>query len=355
MSNSNISLTTFPWKNGYYQSREMKGLLFLVNGDELLIHPTSGIPANLLDDPTAKGSWKYGNFGVAHPDVVKATDKTHCNVKMVAWDGILDIELNLNDEGTQLTFYGLTNCVDVLRWVSEEELEAIKESGDPVDAMPHQYKMNPGKEGKLVWISGAPGLGKSTCAMLLAKNAGYVYYEGDAFDFHKNPYVSTEVEEPTLAMISQKVLKDVPQYRIDGVAEGVHQIINYSQGKDYDFDKLCNFYTLLCQNIESEQERIGGNFAIAQAVGTRKVRNHVRNQLGPNLIFVILHMTKDEQKDRIRARHGDAESFGESLEKCYDLYEPAGEDEPNTRHCLITEDMSREDVTEKILQLVEGF
>merc|ERR1719189_1178360 len=77
--------------------------------------------------------------------------------------------------------------------------------------MTHEYKEQPENQGKLVWLSGAPGLGKSTSGMLLGRKAGYVYYEADAFMQHLNPYVSTDVEEPTLAMMTQNFLKGVPQ------------------------------------------------------------------------------------------------------------------------------------------------
>ena len=69
-------------------------------------------------------------------------------------------------------------------------------------------------------MSGAPGLGKSTSGMYLSKSAGYVYYEADAFGAHINPYVPTNVAEPTLATFKQKPLKNVPQERIDAVNNG---------------------------------------------------------------------------------------------------------------------------------------
>ena len=353
MDDPNKKTSTLPWKDGYYHCRKMKSQLFLIDGENLLMHPISGKPTNLLENPSAKGRWKYGNFGEAHPDVAIATGKTHYNVEMVAISGMWKVGLVLNEDGNRLTFYGLTQCVDVLEWISDEALQEYIATGDPADAMPHQYQMNPGREGKLVWLSGAPGLGKSTSGMLLARNEGYVYYEADAFGANMNPYVSTEVEEPTLAMITQQFLKGVPQDRIDKVFEGVQQLRDFSQGKHIDFEKLCNYYTSLSENIKSEQKRIGGNFAIAHAAATRKIRDHLRKILGPNVIFVVLYMSKEDQEARIRARHKNADHFVDRLIKMYDFYESAGEDEPNTIQCVITKDMSRDEVIQKITLLLK--
>ena len=54
---------------------------------------------------------------------------------------------------------------------------------------------------------GPPGAGKSTSAQLLARSEGYVYYEADCFGMFVNPFVDPNVEEPTLAMGSQRPLK----------------------------------------------------------------------------------------------------------------------------------------------------
>ena len=48
-----------------------------------------------------------------------------------------------------------------------------KDTGDPIDDPPSRhYKIQPEYQGRLVWISGAPGLGKSTTAQLLARDHG---------------------------------------------------------------------------------------------------------------------------------------------------------------------------------------
>merc|ERR1719189_1608863 len=103
-------------------------------------------------------------------------------------------------------------------------------------------------------------------------------------------------------MIGQKFLKGVPQYRIDGIATGLASFLNFIQGREYDEVKVADFYRLMSEDIAREQKRIGGDFAIAQAVPSRKFRDVIRNQLGPKLVFVVLHMTKEEQIARVKAR-----------------------------------------------------
>ena len=66
---------------------------------------------------------------------------------------------------------------------------------------------NKNLSGKLVWLSGAPGMGKSTSAQYLAKDHGFVYYEADAFAHLRNPFVNLETDNPSMAITTQKVLK----------------------------------------------------------------------------------------------------------------------------------------------------
>lgn len=346
--------TTTPWKNGYWHSRKMPAVLYLVDGENILMHPASGKPTFIHKNPMAKVSWTYGDYGEAHPGIAQATGKSRCNVMIVGMGGIWKSPAVLSDTGESLTCYGMTHSVDVLEWLSEAEHAKFMASGDPVDDIPHPYKVQPENQGKLVWLSGAPGLGKSTTAMMLGKSAGYVYYEADAFMSHMNPYVSTDASDPSVAMFSQKFLRGVPQDRIDVVARGKAPFLDIVAGRDYDFDLLCLFYKFMCMDIAREQSRIGGEFAVAQAVPKRKIRDFIRGILGSNLIFVVLHMSKEDQGARLRARHGDQKTFAAKLENMYNLYEQAGDDEPNTINCVVTKDMSRDDVYNKVLELLKN-
>ena len=59
----------------------------------------------------------------------------------------------------------------------------------------------------MLWITGAPGLGKSTVAQMLGRDHGFVCYEGDCFGNCMNPYIPLEAESPSLAQWNQKVLR----------------------------------------------------------------------------------------------------------------------------------------------------
>merc|ERR1719189_3552693 len=104
-------------------------------------------------------------------------------------------------------------------------------------------------------------------------------------------------------MMSQKFLKGVPQERIDAISDAEPAMMAMFDAKEYDFESVANWYTFMCKDIAREQKRIGGDFAVAQAVPTRKLRDHIRKQLGPNLIFVVMHMSKEDQYERVKARH----------------------------------------------------
>ena len=351
---ASVTSSLTPWRDGCYHTTTEPGKLWLVDGENLVMHAASGTPSN-TENRIYKGTWKFGDFGEAIPDVAKKSGKSRYNVDMTILGGKWCPKAVLSDDGTRLTHYGIGHCVDEFTWMSDEEVENFKETGDPSDAMPHQYKEDPDNQGKLIWLSGAPGLGKSTSGLLLARKANYVYYEADAFMNHANPYVSIDVDDPTIAMLSQNFLKGVPQDRIDAVADGMDDMIKMVEGCGYDLEKVWNFYKAMCDDVIRERKRIGGNWAIAQVAPTRVIRDRIREHLGSELIFVVLDMSRKDQKDRIKARHGDEESIIELLTRCYDVCEPAAEDEPNAIHLLVTKDMSKDDVVNKIVMSLKRY
>ena len=156
-----------------------------------------------------KGTWIYGDFGPAPKDIIEASGIQNYNVKidytMFKMFGVI------NESGTQMISKSfLPNApLDITKWVSDEEIEALKEDREPAEApeTPAYIKHRPGKPGKLLWFSGPPGAGKSTTAQLLARNHGYVYYEADCLSIFVNPFVDIMDPNPSMAQMTQKPLK----------------------------------------------------------------------------------------------------------------------------------------------------
>ena len=121
-------------------------------------------------------------------------------------------------------------------------------------------------------------------------------------------------------------------------------------------EKWGPMYQEMGKDIARQRKRLGGDWAIAQAVFTRAQRDALRKIIGPDLVFIVLQMTKDCQKKRLLARHGtddpSTEEFVKVLNDIYDLYDSAEDDEENAYNIMITEDMSIDDVMEKVLEIV---
>ena len=102
---------------------------------------------------------------------------------------------------------GMYKDCETYNWISMEDLMEFKETCDPANAPSTSYKMQPENPGKLLWVTGAPGSGKTTSSFMLAKKAGFVYFEADCYMLHANPYVPLDVENPGSAFFKQPPLK----------------------------------------------------------------------------------------------------------------------------------------------------
>ena len=130
-----------------------------------------------------------------------------------------------------------------------------------------------------------------------------------------------------------------------------------SKGSKIDLEKSSNFYKHVAMNVKHEKERIGGDWIVAQAVPKRSLRDLIRKHLGPDLIFVILNLSKETQKQRIEARNGgdDNDNAGvtEWIAKMFDQFEEKQDDEPSTVSIDVSADMTQDQVVNKILNLIQ--
>ena len=193
-------MASTPWKNGWYIAQNNPLYIKHVKGEEVVNEKLAeiGIEIERLV-PNDKETWKYGEFGDTPEDIKTKTGVEKYNVEMIYHSGIHgDIKSYgvLSEDKKEIIGMGYVNDITSKKWISDEELEKMKEDSDPFDQMSCPYELKPNKPGKVIWLSGPPGVGKTTTGNLLMKSGEFVCYEADAFLFHINPYLpAAKVED----------------------------------------------------------------------------------------------------------------------------------------------------------------
>ena len=106
----------------------------------------------------------------------------------------------------------------------------------------------------------------------------------------------------------------------------------------------------MCDNIIKERKRLGGNWVVARTVPTRDLRDHIKHQCGSHMYFIVLGMTNEDQRQRIVNRHRNNPYFIKILSERNGVFEKAGEDEDRAINILVTNNMTRDDVLQKVMK-----
>ena len=272
MVDKEIKTHAFPLLNGNYKASNNWYSGIVVNGSKGLMKE----PANM----GMEAKIKMGDFGEADPEIVKIMGQKFSNIQFITTYGKDFYETGvISEDGLKITIKGVMGICE-LEWITEEEAAALEAEGDPIEAPPGDYKIQPEYQGKFLWITGSPGLGKSTSAQLLGKNHGYVYYEADCFGNFKNPYIPKDVDSPSMAQVNQRALKgEGLEKRMETCKKAIEGFTAVINGAEFDLEGPMGFkeyYTCMCDDILSERRRIGGDWAVAAVTLTRSLRDHIR-------------------------------------------------------------------------------
>ena len=261
---------SFPWRQGNYYGEGFFSSI-MITGDK-------AVPK---EAPDFTMTFSQGDFGEADPEVAEMSGETNYTVEMKfeIMGKERKVPMVVTEEGQKLFFKSSIKTIPVgyFSWISQEEADLKATSGDPISAPPSHYKLEPERQGKLVWITGAPGLGKSTTAQMLSRNHGFVFYEGDCFFGLRNPYIPSHVPEATLAQLKQSKLVGEGAKERQELANRVNkEFMKMFSGEDCDDAVLEEGYKEMCSNIRQERARMGGDWAVCCVLLTRKIRDIVR-------------------------------------------------------------------------------
>ena len=254
--------------DGFYSPSKTPYISIKVSGDTLSLKSNTGTTITRLI--------QYGDFGKASEAIVKASNIDNFNMVIVGTEDKSKTHGVVTENGSKFLIEG-DSAIFIAKWITEEEAVKAEEEGDPIDMPPGPYTLQPHKVGKLLWITGYSGIGKSTTAQYLGRTRGFVYYETDCFSNIKNPYISLDVENPSLMQRMQRPLKgEGLETRREICQKGVKTFMKFMAGEEFDSELIDDFYELLGKDINNERERIGGEWAIAGVVINRDIRNLLR-------------------------------------------------------------------------------
>ena len=93
------------------------------------------------------------------------------------------------------------------------------------------------------------------------------------------PYVPKDAENPSTAQLYQKPLRGEGQEkRREVVVKGMNACMEMINGKDFEIEEFREFYSCMCEDIQRERKRIGGDWVVATVAFTRALRDHIRYQ-----------------------------------------------------------------------------
>ena len=257
-----------PWRDGNYSSKDGFFQLLKLTGEKAV---------SLTDNKQM--TFKHGEFGVASKKIVERSREKNFTVE-VRFEVVGKEFVNLGvlvEGGTKFIIETILG-IWTLDWVTEEEMDRLLNDGDPLTGPVCPHKAEPERQGRLIWITGPPALGKSTTAQLLSKEHGYVYYEGDCFFQLRNPYIPADVENPSLAAAKQrKLVGEGVKERRAIIDKGTEVFQAKLAGKkEFKIADQEAAYRELCKDIARERARIGGDWAIAALLDSRSIRDFVR-------------------------------------------------------------------------------
>ena len=141
------------------------------------------------------------------------------------------------------------------------------------------------------------------------------------------------------------------------------EFIKMINNQPVDFLKIKPSMQALAKNVVQHKKRLGGNFAVAQAVPNRLLRDAMKEVLGPECLFVVLRLKKETNAKRVEERHagdggGDKAAIKKTIDLLNGIYDQFEDAQPGEENCVtvhIGPDDTREDVVNNIQKEVEEF
>ena len=146
------------------------------------------------------------------------------------------------------------------------------------------------------------------------------------------------------------IIQDVPRNIAESIVSSKFFGTKDSSFRDADLRmKQNNFFKVMANDLLEHKKSLGGNFAVEFAVADREARDLLRSLLGPDLVFIVLNLSKDCLEDRLRRIYG--EKGAKELQNTFSKFRPAENDEEGAYNVIIQADTSRDEILREISKI----
>ena len=235
---------------------------------------------------------EYGEFGVAPDQMSQVSGINNLNIKLLVFFDQNNPEKRVERLGvvsrdfSQLFFMDDADPSEVNisdRISPEEAADILRSESDPAHCPPGPFRLQPGLEGRLLWVSGDPASGKSTSAQLLARQAGWVYYEVDCFRQLRNPFIPPDLPNPSIQQSRQRALagegRDERKALCDKIGPIWSKMVKLEEPSEEEWREMENYIRVLCEDINTQRRRIGGDWVVAGCFPPSRIRDVLRSAL----------------------------------------------------------------------------
>ena len=126
-------MTEVSRRNGFWFNNKVPSCFMIANDGKMDCKAMTCVdyPDLLKDTTQLPVPLKLGQFGPARRELVEATGKTEYNLKLgFFYDYYPETFGVINEGGTEITFWGGSDSLEVLKWMSEEDFEKLKNDMD---------------------------------------------------------------------------------------------------------------------------------------------------------------------------------------------------------------------------------
>ena len=152
------------------------------------------------------------------------------------------------------------------------------------------------------------------------------------------------------------IFQGITQENEDRVQDVNEFYMKMSEKQELDEEQGGRAYRYMSECVGYERKRIGGDWAVAQAVPTRRLRDVIRKNLGNDkVVFLLIGLDTEATRKRLNKRHGESEEglvMTDFLMKVNSFYELKAADEENTYDVIVTNEMTPNDVVQKMMEII---